>query len=290
MHNKFAVFDNQVTWTGSANFSNSDFSRNGNNVVVITDTIVATIYRTEFAEMFGGAFSNDKTDNTAHSATVGGIPVEIAFSPTAGVEQRIIAAINSANSSIQVAMFTFTSAPIAQALISARSRGVAVEVLLETVSAGSQFSQRDPLCAAGVTVRVEDFAGRLHDKYAIVDAGRTSDPLIITGSTNWTTSAVEANDENLLIAHDGGLASTFASDFARLRVAISPNAFMCNGGPTAFARVLSVFQYLRGVAEFVSTAITWTMLRYHSSLCQTRRIIFCSNSANLFESSVVIAS
>ncbi|HET9224645.1 MAG TPA: phospholipase D-like domain-containing protein [Roseiflexaceae bacterium] len=70
-HNKFAIFDSAVTWTGSVNWSDSDFTRNGNNVLVITDTVVASIYATEFEEMFGGSFSNSKTDNTAHSALVG---------------------------------------------------------------------------------------------------------------------------------------------------------------------------------------------------------------------------
>jgi phosphatidylserine/phosphatidylglycerophosphate/cardiolipin synthase-like enzyme len=232
MHNKFAVFDGGVTWTGSANFSDNAFVRNGENVVVITSTVVASIYTAEFNEMFGGKFHGAKSDNTAHSATVAGSPVEIAFAPTDGVENRIIAALNSANESIKVAMFTFTSAPIAQALIAAKSRGVKVEVLLDGTADGSQFSQRDPLCAAGVTVRVETWASKLHDKYAVVDAGSASDPLILTGSTNWTANAVTANDENLLIVHDAGLANGFSSDFDRLRAGIAPGGFVCNAGPS----------------------------------------------------------
>lgn len=233
MHNKFAVFDGAVTWTGSANFSDNAFVRNGENIVVITSTVVAEIYGAEFAEMFGGKFHGAKADNTAHSATVAGSPVEVAFAPTDGVEARMIAALNSADSSIQVAMFTFTSAPLAQALINAHGRGVAVEVLLETAAAANQFSQRNPLCAAGVTVRVEAWDPKLHDKYAVVDAGSASDPLVLTGSTNWTGSAVSANDENLLIVRDAALAGAFAADFARLRSSIiaGPPGFSCNAGP-----------------------------------------------------------
>jgi len=231
MHNKFAVFDNSVTWTGSANFSDNAFVRNGENVVVITSTVVANIYATEFNEMFGGKFHKQKTDNTPHSATVAGSALEIAFAPTDGVEARIVNALNSASASIQVAMFTFTNATIAQALIAAKNRGVAVEVLFDDQADGSQFSQRDPLCDAGVTVRVKNWSPTLHDKYAVVDAGTASDPLVVTGSTNWTANAVEANDENLLIVHSGDLASSFANDFARLRAAIAPGGFSCNAGP-----------------------------------------------------------
>jgi phosphatidylserine/phosphatidylglycerophosphate/cardiolipin synthase-like enzyme len=228
MHNKFAVFDGHVTWTGSANFTNSGFTFNAENIVVITDTAVADIYHAEFEEMFAGKFSNDKTDNTAHSATVGGSPLEIAFAPTDGVQQRIVTALNTADTSIQVAMFTFTNDALGDALIAAHARGVAVEVLLDQVAAGGVGGERARLCANGVAVRVENFAGKIHDKYAVVDAGTSSDPLIITGSTNWTASAVRANDENLLIAHDAGLAAGFAAEHARVRAAIAPGAFACN--------------------------------------------------------------
>ena len=230
MHNKFAVFDGSVTWTGSANFSDNAFVRNGENALVITSTVVADIYTTEFNEMFGGKFHTKKTDNTPHSATVAGSALEIAFAPTDGVEARMIAALASADTSIQVAMFTFTSAPLAQALIDAHARGVRVDVLLDGTADGSQFSQRDPLCAAGVVLRVEGWKSKLHDKYAVIDAGTDSDPQIITGSTNWTNNAVTANDENMLIAHDAALASAYADDFARLsrQTITQPSQFSCN--------------------------------------------------------------
>jgi phosphatidylserine/phosphatidylglycerophosphate/cardiolipin synthase-like enzyme len=227
MHNKFAVFDGQVTWTGSANFTDTGFTFNAENIVVITDTVVANIYGTEFNEMFSGKFSNDKIDNTGHNTVVGGSALEIAFAPTDGVQDRIAAALNSANSSIQVAMFTFTNDALGNALIAAHNRGVQVEVLLDQVAAGSAGGERDRLCGAGVAVRVENFAAKIHDKVAVVDAGTSSDPLVVTGSTNWTANAVQANDENLLIVHDAGLAADFAAELTRVRAASGPNGF-CN--------------------------------------------------------------
>jgi phosphatidylserine/phosphatidylglycerophosphate/cardiolipin synthase-like enzyme len=257
MHNKFAVFDKHVTWTGSVNFSNTGFTLNGENAIVITDTVVADIFATEFAEMFSGKFSNDKTDNTAHAATVGGSQLEIAFAPTDGVQNRIVNALNTANSSIQIAMFTFTNDALGDALIAAHSRGVQVEVLLDQSEAGVAGGERDRLCAGGVTVRVENFAGKIHDKYAVVDTGAASDPLIVTGSTNWTANAVTANDENMLIIHDTGLASAYAADFARLRSAITPGGFACNVGspltPTA-VQYLPVVQRADDGAALTATA------------------------------------
>jgi HKD family nuclease len=227
-HNKFAVFDGTVTWTGSANFSDTAFSRNGENVVVVTSTLIADIYTDEFEEMFGGAFSTAKVDNTADEALVDGRRVEVAFAPSDNVQARLIAALNSADHSIRVAMFSFTSDPLGDALIAAHQRGVSVEVLLNAVASGTASSERDRLCAAGVTVRVEDWNGTLHNKYAIIDAATASDPLVITGSTNWSANAVTSNDENAIIIHDPAIAAAFTADFARLKQPISAAAFVCN--------------------------------------------------------------
>jgi hypothetical protein len=103
-----------------------------------------------------------------------------------------------------------------------------VEVLLNEVAAGTAAGERDRLCAAGVTVRVEDWAGTLHNKYTVVDAGTTSDPLVITGSTNWSASATGTNDENTVIIRDPQIARSFAADAARLMAPIGAAAFRCN--------------------------------------------------------------
>ena len=78
------------------------------NVAAITDTAVAGVYAAEFAELFGGTFSNDKTDTTPHSATVGAAPVEIAFAPTDGVEQRIDLELPYVPESIKTGSFRLT--------------------------------------------------------------------------------------------------------------------------------------------------------------------------------------
>lgn len=244
-HNKFAVFDNRTVWTGSTNFSNNAFTRNGENTLIITDTQTAQIFSAEFAEMAGGAFSTGKTNNTAHEADAGGTRIEIAFAPTDGIEQRIIAAIASADHTIQVAMFVLTNTAIGMELLAARQRGVAVEVLLDQVQAGSVYGLRDALCAGDVTVRVENWTGLLHNKYAVIDAGTASDPLVITGSTNWTANAVTANDENLVIVHSAAIAARYAQDIERLKAPIGPGAFVCNadsGGltPRAFIPLVVV--------------------------------------------------
>ena len=54
----------------------------------------------------------------------------------------------------------------------------------------------------------------MHHKYAIVDYNSSnSDPIVLTGSHNWSTSAETKNDENTLIIHDLFVANEFYEEF-----------------------------------------------------------------------------
>jgi hypothetical protein len=53
----------------------------------------------------------------------------------------------------------------------------------------------------------------MHNKYAFVDAlDSLSDPLVITGSYNWSNSAEEKYDENTIIIHDFKIANEYYED------------------------------------------------------------------------------
>jgi hypothetical protein len=109
---------------------------------------------------------------------------------------------------------------------------VQVQVLLDGTADGSMYSERDPLCAAGITVRVEGWTAKLHDKYAVIDAGTASDPQVVTGSVNWTDAAVSDNDENLVVVRNGTIAADYAADWARLKQATGMGSFACNVTPS----------------------------------------------------------
>jgi len=55
----------------------------------------------------------------------------------------------------------------------------------------------------------------LHDKYAVIDAG-ASEPLVVTGSANWSGGGMETNDENVVIVHHAAIASSYANDWRYL--------------------------------------------------------------------------
>ncbi|GGE06933.1 hypothetical protein GCM10011571_05140 [Marinithermofilum abyssi] len=47
----------------------------------------------------------------------------------------------------------------------------------------------------------------------IVDVDTSSDPTVITGSTNWSANGNDSNDENLLFIHDAAVANQYKQEF-----------------------------------------------------------------------------
>ena len=75
------VFDGQVVWTGSTNSTDTRLTLKANNSLVVTDTNLASVYTTEFSEMWNGAFHGNKSDNLPALATPCSV---IALEPASG--------------------------------------------------------------------------------------------------------------------------------------------------------------------------------------------------------------
>ncbi len=67
------------------------------------------------------------------------------------------------------------------------------------------------LCSSGICVRCDVCSVYMHHKFAVVD-GR----LLITGSLNWTLTAVQSNMENVLVTEEPDLVQPFIKEFHRL--------------------------------------------------------------------------
>jgi len=225
MHNKFVIADNTKLLIGSMNFGNGSIFDDYNNIVIVSNSSLAQNYTTEFNEMWGSTgaqpnttnskFGLAKTDNTIHSFIIGGSTIESYFSPTDATASKIVAAINSANFSLDVAMFTFTDNDLGDAVVAAKNRGVNVRCIIENVSYfGSEYTK---LVNAGIPViSHENVANDFHHKYCIIDAINTSsDPIVVTGSHNWSNSANQEYDENTLIIHDAIVANQYLEEFSK---------------------------------------------------------------------------
>jgi len=119
--------------------------------------------------------------------------IKVFFSPDGGAAEEIIRQIENAESYIDIAMYSFTYEPIAEAVIRAKNRGVRVRILMDKVQSQGRYSKYKFFLENGVAVILDRHPGIMHNKIAVID-GR----VLFTGSYNWTRSAEQLNQENLL--------------------------------------------------------------------------------------------
>ncbi|MFT3920056.1 phospholipase D-like domain-containing protein [Cloacibacterium sp.] len=236
MHNKFVIFDADSSdpnipwlWTGSTNWTAVQIDGpDRNNVIAIQDQALAQAYKIEFEEMWGSntltpnttvsKFGPYKTDNTPHSFVIGGRVVNSYFSPSDGVTAKIVNVINSANTDIEIADMLITRDDIRDALINKYNTGItAINAVFDSQNpSGNDFTALQTAIGTTKVVKYTG-AGILHHKFMLVDNfNAASDPQVLTGSHNWSSSAETKNDENTLIVHDKNVANQYFQAFAYL--------------------------------------------------------------------------
>ena len=243
MHNKFIVFDyrdnssaaDDWVWTGSYNLTISGTLYNAENIILIQDEALAACYTEEFNEMWGSdgdvpnpansKFGTRKEDNTPHRFNIGGVWVEQYMSPSDDTESHIIEAIQSADYSAYFCIYSFTQkcTAIAGAMKNKwyNVNGFLLKGVFDSENAilNSQYpnfngSGSQPW-SPRPDVHLSNDAGILHHKYVLIDPTTPeSDPMVVTGSHNWSWPANNTNDENTLIIHDASITNQYLQEFA----------------------------------------------------------------------------
>jgi phosphatidylserine/phosphatidylglycerophosphate/cardiolipin synthase-like enzyme len=148
-----------------------------------------------------------------------GMAVQACFSPHGKCSHHIVGEIGRAQKEILAAVYAFTNEEIAWALVQASQRGVKVQVVLDQeFDAANNTSKKSFLEQRRIPLRrvsgldKGNGAGLMHQKFAVIDR-----KVVLTGSYNWTVSAENSNDENLLLFRDAGpLAEEYRKEFFRL--------------------------------------------------------------------------
>ena len=133
---------------------------------------------------------------------------EVRFSPHGGCTGAVVAALAQAKITVLVQAYSFTSAPIAKALVDAKERGVKVDVILDKSQRTEKYSSADFVAHAGIPTLIDAKHAIAHNKVIVID-GQT----VITGSFNFTKAAEEQNAENLLVIQDAALAEKYAANW-----------------------------------------------------------------------------
>lgn len=214
MHNKFFIFDNKKVWTGSSNITGTDLTEfNSNYSILITSNKIAQQYKNEFEQMYNGFFHTDKQkQNKDIVVPDNNTKIKVLFSPQDKIiDNEIIPIIQKAKKSIYIPIFFITHKEIQDALIKAHKRGVDIKIINDATNAHSKYTIHKELRKSGIKVKTENYAGKMHMKAMFVD-GRIS----IIGSMNFTKSANNKNDENVLIIDNKEIAKYFEKTFIYL--------------------------------------------------------------------------
>ncbi len=233
MHNKFVIIDENAAdpnlpfvWTGSTNWTAQQLASDANNVIVFQDQSLARGYKLEFDEMWGNSnqtaaaspsnskFGQYKKDNTPHEYVIGGNSVQSYFSPSDQTNTKIMDAIATANTDLYFAQFAMTRSDLGYkikdqiALNSLASKGI----IDDSSSSSIPYGILKPSMGADLALYKHSWS--LHHKYLIVDQSNfQSDPLVLTGSHNWSNNGNNKNDENTVIVHNIIIANQYYQDF-----------------------------------------------------------------------------
>ena len=136
--------------------------------------------------------------------------VETVFSPEA--EDEIIGILRGANESLDVEMYLFNYRGLADELVKAKARGIAVRVILEPRLTGTEnLEMMKYLRDNGIDARWASLDYKLtHAKTVVVDGKR-----VLVGSTNWSSSALKKNREYSVLIEDENIASEFLANFEK---------------------------------------------------------------------------
>lgn len=136
---------------------------------------------------------------------------EACFSPGPVCRHRIRSLLRQSRFSVEICVFTITDNEITEAIAECQQRGLRVRIITDDEKSSDIGSDIARLAKLGVEVRHDNSPYHMHHKFAIFD-----ERLLLSGSYNWTLSAAEYNEENIVIQNDRHLVKVFRKVFEEL--------------------------------------------------------------------------
>lgn len=255
MHHKFVVVDDRFVIVTSSNLTLSgihgDYNNhvslgNVNNLLTIDSPKLAILFTEEFNIMWGDGVAG-KTDSKfgikkplreARKIILGDNEITIKFSPNSSTKNwqqttngLISKTLESANESIDMALFVFSAQKLANVLKWQNQKKIKIRTLIDKDFAYRPYSEaldmmgiaisrkckyeadnhpwRNPIKTVGIPLLPK--GDLLHHKFAVLDRKQ-----VITGSHNWSEAANYKNDETVLIIENPKVAAHYVREFERL--------------------------------------------------------------------------
>ena len=137
---------------------------------------------------------------------------ECYFFPNPSNEQRVVSMFRTCKKTLDLAIFTFTRDSIAQAILEAYQRGVKVRCIGDDGNSKVKGSDVRLLASVGIPCKTDNnLRFHMHNKMAIID-----NSVVITGSFNWTSQAVNKNQDNILFIEDKNIANQYTEYYNKI--------------------------------------------------------------------------
>jgi cardiolipin hydrolase len=152
---------------------------------------------------------NKTIDNFRQSETSS--IAEAHFSPGEDCRRQLLDLLVSARESIDISVFTISDDRLSDAILATHKRGVSVRLITDNDKARDQGSDVFYLIDLGLPVRMDASENHMHHKFAVIDK-----KILVNGSFNWTRSATDYNQENILVTDEPKLVTAYLNEFEDL--------------------------------------------------------------------------
>jgi len=126
-----------------------------------------------------------------------------------GPDEVLVAALDQARLSVDVAAYSLNLWSIRDALINAHKRGVVLRMVMESNDMDNQEVQQ--IMDAGIPIIGDGQPGLMHNKFIVIDHLD-----VWTGSMNYTTSGVYKDNNNLTHIHSSQVAEDYSTEFNQI--------------------------------------------------------------------------
>ncbi len=133
------------------------------------------------------------------------------FSPGDDCLNIITNSLSLAKSSVDICVFTISDDRISKAVLACHSRNVKVRVITDNEKSSDLGSDISTFAKKGIAVKTDCSDAHLHHKFVIIDK-----KVLLNGSYNWTRSAAEYNEENVVLSYEPELIRAFSAEFEKL--------------------------------------------------------------------------